>query len=60
MKQVLADYMQLTKPRIMVMILLTVAVAVLAVPGSTSIWIFFHAMIGRIGRRQCQRTEPVV
>lgn len=46
MKQVLADYMQLTKPRIMVMILLTVAVAVLAVPGSTSIWIFFHAMIG--------------
>ena len=45
-KKVLADYMQLTKPRIMVMILLTVAVAVLAVPGSTSLWIFFHAMIG--------------
>lgn len=42
-----ADYMQLTKPRILVMILLTVAVAIVAVPEvKVSFWIFLHAMIG--------------
>lgn len=42
-----ADYMQLTKPRILVMILLTVGVAIVAVPDvSVSFWVFLHAVIG--------------
>ena len=44
---ILGDYMQLTKPRILVMILLTVGVAIVAVPNVTvSFWIFLHAVIG--------------
>ena len=47
LSRVLRDYVELTKPRILIMILLTVAVAIVAVPNaSTSIWVFLHAMIG--------------
>ncbi len=45
--QVLGDYVQLTKPRILVMILLTVGVAIVAVPnGDASFWVFLHAVLG--------------
>jgi protoheme IX farnesyltransferase len=43
----MADYLALAKPRILMMILLTVGVAMLAVPGGTpSLWLVLHAMIG--------------
>lgn len=43
----IADYIETTKPRILVMILLTVGVAMVAVKESTMTpWIFFNAMIG--------------
>ena len=42
-----ADYVETTKPRILVMILLTVGVAMVAVTESTmTMWIFFNAMLG--------------
>lgn len=45
--RMLSDYIQLTKPRILIMVLLTVGVAVVAVPNTVaSFWVFLHAMIG--------------
>lgn len=43
----IADYVETTKPRILVMILLTVGVAMVAVNDSTmTLWIFLNAMLG--------------
>jgi heme o synthase len=47
LSRVLSDYVQLTKPRIVLMIVLTVIVAMVAVPGSqVTFWLSMHTMIG--------------
>jgi protoheme IX farnesyltransferase len=42
----LSHYLELTKPRILVMILLTVVIAMVAVGSSVSLWTVLHACIG--------------
>ncbi len=47
LSRVLSDYVQLTKPRIVLMIVLTVIVAMVAVPGAqVTVWLSLHTMVG--------------